>query len=73
MTCVNPAKTKTGTADVIGRLRCMEEQLSWHGDLATGLTPGCRTAALASLQEVIKEVEEKLSDHFDDVSIQHLE
>jgi len=58
-----------GTADVMGRLRCMEEQLSWNQELATSLTPQCRKAALAALQEVVKDVEERLADHFDDVSV----
>jgi len=46
----------------------MEEQLSWNADLASSLTSHCRAAALGALQEVIKEVEECLADHFDDVS-----
>ncbi|KAH9947432.1 hypothetical protein B0H21DRAFT_691983 [Amylocystis lapponica] len=55
-------------ADVVGRLRSMEEQLSMHVDLGSSLTPQCKRRALLALKATVKEVQDGLADHFADLT-----
>ncbi|TFK52351.1 hypothetical protein OE88DRAFT_1698157 [Heliocybe sulcata] len=56
------------SADVLGRLRCMKENLMMNGEIVLRLTPQCRKAAVESLWRTIKEVEDGLADHFSDLT-----
>ncbi|EPQ54673.1 hypothetical protein GLOTRDRAFT_130023 [Gloeophyllum trabeum ATCC 11539] len=57
-----------GSADVLGRLRCIKEHLMMNGEIVLRLTPQCRKAAVESLWRTIKEVEDGLADHFNDLT-----
>ncbi|KZT19975.1 hypothetical protein NEOLEDRAFT_1076570 [Neolentinus lepideus HHB14362 ss-1] len=56
------------SADVLGRLRCMRDHLMMTGEIVLRLTPQCRKAAVDSLWRTIKEVEDGLADHFNDLT-----
>lgn len=58
-----------GSADVVGRLRCVEDQLRASTDLACALSPGCKREAMAAVKKCIKEVEEGLSARFVDLTV----
>ncbi|KAH9841412.1 uncharacterized protein C8Q71DRAFT_803146 [Rhodofomes roseus] len=63
-------KTTTyGSADVVGRLRCVEDQLRASTDLACALSPGCKREALAAVKKLVKDVQEGLSARFVDLSV----
>ncbi|KAI0352584.1 hypothetical protein OH77DRAFT_1428282 [Trametes cingulata] len=55
-------------ADVLGRLKVMQEQLSTHADLSNALSPQCKRAALLALKAAVTEVEEGLAGHFRDLT-----
>lgn len=61
--------TRYGSADVVGRLRCVEEQLRASTDLACALSPGCKREAMAAVKKCIKEVQEGLSARFVDLTV----
>lgn len=56
------------TADVVTRLRSIEEQLCVHTDLQCALTPQCKRRALLAVKATIKEVQDGLADHFVDLA-----
>ncbi|KAI0685619.1 hypothetical protein BC835DRAFT_1383097 [Cytidiella melzeri] len=56
-------------ADVVGRLKAMQDALNSDGDITFSLTPGCRRAAMASLKELIKRVENELAQYFQDLTL----
>lgn len=58
-----------GSADVVGRLRCVEEQLRANTEMACALSPGCKREAMAAVKKRIKEVQEGLSTHFMDLTV----
>ncbi|KAI0755085.1 hypothetical protein C8Q80DRAFT_1142848 [Daedaleopsis nitida] len=53
-------------ADVVGRLKAMEEQLFMHADLSSALSTQCKRSALLALKATMKEVQEGLADRFVD-------
>jgi len=59
---------KLPPADVIGRLRAMQDTLVADGDIAFALTPVCRRAAMSSLKELIRKVQGELSCYFEDLT-----
>lgn len=56
------------SADVLGRLRSMEKQLTLDADLGCALTPTCRRAAIESVRRLCQRVEEGLAGHFEDMT-----
>ena len=62
------ATTKLPPADVVGRLRAMQDVLVADGDLAFALTPVCRRAAMASVKELIRKVQDELARYFRDLA-----
>ena len=56
------------SADVLERLKRMEEQLIVHQDLSMALTPQCKRRALLALKATTKEVQDGLADHFADLT-----
>ncbi|KZT11883.1 uncharacterized protein LAESUDRAFT_641630 [Laetiporus sulphureus 93-53] len=57
-----------GSADIVGRLRCMEEQMRTNTELACQLSPMCRKEALAAVKALVKEVQEGLAARFVDLT-----
>ncbi|KZT73942.1 hypothetical protein DAEQUDRAFT_661722 [Daedalea quercina L-15889] len=57
-----------GTADVVGRLCCVEDQLRASTDLACTLSPGCKREAMDAVKKCIKDVQEGLSARFVDLT-----
>ncbi|KAH9936137.1 uncharacterized protein B0H18DRAFT_972424 [Fomitopsis serialis] len=58
-----------GSADVVGRLRSVEDQLRASTDMACALSPGCKREALAAVRKCVKEVQEGLSARFVDLTV----
>ena len=58
-----------GSADIVGRLRCVEEQLRASTELACALSPGCKREAMTAVKKCIKGVQEQLSTHFVDLTV----
>ena len=52
------------SADVLGLLHCLREQLSGDDDLRAGLTPACRQRGLDQLANKREEVRRNLTSHF---------
>ncbi|KDQ62746.1 hypothetical protein JAAARDRAFT_701708 [Jaapia argillacea MUCL 33604] len=59
---------KYRSSDVLGRLRCMQDILLANSDLGSLLTPQCRAAALKALVVLMEDIEERLADHFVDLT-----
>jgi hypothetical protein len=56
-------------ADVVGRLKAMQDLLVADGDIAFALTPVCRRAAMASVRELVKKVQDELAAYFVDLTL----
>ncbi|KAI0670917.1 hypothetical protein C8Q78DRAFT_1032790 [Trametes maxima] len=54
-------------ADVLGRLKTMEDQLLVHADVSVALSPQCKRAAMAALRATVSEVRAGLAAHFSDL------
>lgn len=61
--------SKLQAADVVARLKAMQEVLVSDGDIAFALTPVCRRAAMGSLKELIKKVQDELARYFVDLTV----
>ncbi|KAI0087741.1 hypothetical protein BDY19DRAFT_892468 [Irpex rosettiformis] len=60
--------SKLRPADVIARLKAMQDVLAADGDIAFALTPVCRRAAMGSLKELIRKVQDDLAVYFVDLT-----
>ncbi len=61
--------SKLQAADVVARLKAMQDVLVSDGDIAFALTPVCRRAAMGSLKELIKKVQDELAKYFVDLTV----
>ena len=52
------------SADVLGLLACLRDQLSGDEDLKLGTNPDCRIAGLEALKALKVTVQDGLADHF---------
>jgi hypothetical protein len=68
-TAKQSAVARPKTADVLGRLRVMQELLQVDRDLRCALTPACRNAAMQSVRDLYEAEEEKLANHFEDLTL----
>lgn len=57
------------SADVVGRLRCMEEMMRADRDLCCALSPMCLREAMGAVKKTIKEVQDGLADRFVDLTL----
>ena len=60
---------KLPPADVVARLKAMQDVLVADGDIAFSLTPVCRRAAMGSLKELIRKVQNDLAGYFVDLTV----
>ena len=56
------------TADVLGRIRAMQELVEADRDLRLALTPACRRAAMESVNELYMKEEDNLAVYFEDLT-----
>ncbi|KAI0345924.1 hypothetical protein BDW22DRAFT_1426547 [Trametopsis cervina] len=63
---------KLPPADVVGRLKAMQDMLIADPDIAHSLTPVCRRTALVSVKELIRRVQSELASYFQDLTLPRL-
>ena len=55
-------------ADVVGRLKRMQEVMLADSEIACALTPSCRRAAMGCLKALIRSTKDELATHFVDLT-----